>query len=229
MTFRAPLKAFYPFNGGQTYGATIDANGWKGTLVKTSGSPTAGNVAGGGVALATDSTNEAQSASLTNGDLLSYPSLTMNTMMFEVKGSSLASASATTYAFGLGTALNTTYASMTNYILFVCSGSNSIVIYASDGTNTYSAIATGQSIQTSFRLCEIDFTNGLSDVRFYLDDGTNARRRVPLNGAVTSGSSAFNLSAMTGNLQPVFFNVKTSSTNATTLTVRNLFLDYRSN
>ncbi len=224
MSLKSVIKICYPFAGGNSFTSTADANGFKGTIVKTAGSPTAACISGGGAKLLTDGTSEAQSVSLTMADVLPFPASNMERYRFELGGGSLASATHTTYVWGLGSALNTTLASMSNYIVFTCnSGSNSILISASDGTHTYTGVSTGVSLPASgFAYVGIDFTQGLSDVRFLIDNGTSFKR--------VALSTTFNLSAMAGdNLQPVFFNVKTSSADVAYPLLRNLCVEYRAN
>jgi hypothetical protein len=221
MSFKEPICVHYPFVGGNSYGATVDANGWKGTIVKSAGNPSAANVAGGGVSLLTDSTSEAQSVSLTHADLLSFPLSYLLRVRFEMKASA-SIPSATNFFAGVGSALNTTYGSMTNAIGFVMSGSNSVSIYTDDGTLVNNGVATGQSIGTSFSYWVIDFSQGLSDIRFYMEDAYSLRR--------VAASTTFSIAnASSNNVQPVFFNVKTSSTNALGLVLRNLSIERRSN
>jgi hypothetical protein len=94
--------------------------------------------------------------------------------------------------FGLQTARNDNLDSTTRHAQFRLKGNNNVLCETDDDVIDRSAVATGQTLSTVYKRFFIDFSGGLSDVKFYID------------GVRVAAATAFNMSAATGSVQPFF-------------------------
>jgi len=192
------------FDRAQILTTTPGMNGW--TLAKTAsgGSPTAQCVTadGGAIALTLAATSEAEILSMYQNDVLFLDPASLQRIDIEAQVSGVDSV--TTIVFGLANARNDAVASVTNCAWFKILGSTStsnVVIDTKDGTNSNTNIATGVTLSSTPKKFSIDFTNGLADVRFFVD------------GERVAASTVFNLSAIgSGNFQPIVQIQKASGT-----------------
>lgn len=217
--FRSVPRFLDYFDRNQVFTTTAGMNGWASKLTKTAGTPTSLIASGVGAQLSCDTTNETQVLTLYQGDVLSIPLNGLKLVDLIVQ---LASADATTTGrWGVASAENNTPGSVSNYAWFGLIGSTStsaIIAESSDGTNTFTAQATGQSLITTastFRRYTIDFTKGLSDVRFYID------------GQRVAAGTTFNMSAASATqyVQP-YFQVGKTDAGAPVLTARRCEIIY---
>jgi hypothetical protein len=214
--FRWPGQAAPPLAG------SPDSMNWRSYLEKSAGSPSVLGVAGG-MKLLLDSTAEAQAACLYMGDVLGYPIGKLVRVDFWASVSASLD-SHINVAFGLSTARNNAPESASEFALFRCVGSNELLISTSDGTNTNSQVDSGQTIGTTCIKCSMDFGAGLTSTAGSLATGGQSNVLFSAEQIAMSGSpnpapllrricqaTRFNLSAYTGNLQPIAQVAKSSN------------------
>lgn len=179
------------------------------TYVRRDHGETAGAFAPGEARLTLEATNEAQNVCLSFGDVLAFD---INSVLgFECRVSMLQATvdAATSLAFGLTGDRNDTIDTIANAMLFRVIGADdvdAVVVESDDGTNNNDDIATGQTLVNAYKRFKIDLSQGLADVRFYMDDGNGALRRV-------ASGTTFDLSNYAAGLQPFFQIQKTADTN----------------
>jgi len=192
------------FDRNQVLTATAGMNGW--TLAKTAagGSPTAQtvNADAGALALTLAATSEAEILCAYQGDVLYLDPASIQSVDIEAFVSGVDPV--TSIIFGLASARNDTINSIANGAFFKMLGATStsnIVVDTLDGTTTNRSIATGATLAGTLKKFTIDFTNGLADVRFFVD------------GERVAGSTKFDMTQIgTGNLQPIIQIQKASGT-----------------
>lgn len=156
---------------------------------------TAGAVGVLSVALA--SSNEAENGCASHGDNLFYPLAKIKTVEFRACLSvPLGSTAATTQvAFGLASARNSTIDSIATNALFRVLGdaSGGVICETDDGTTDTDDVSTGETLTTTFKNFVIDFTKGLSDVRFHMDGSNGCLKRVcpAQTFSMAAGSAAY--------------------------------------
>jgi hypothetical protein len=196
--------------------------GWRSKTTHTSGTPTAAvvadSVAGSALKIALDTTSEVQVETAYQNDVLVFLLAELQLVEFVAKVSGVASAS--TLLFGIATAENDTPASVTNYAWFKLIGGTStseLYVDSSDGTHVNTSVDTLTTLGSVYKKCAIDFTNGLKDVRFYVD------------GARVCASTTFDLSAASaGQGVQLYLQVgKSSAADAPALYVTACEIQYR--
>lgn len=192
------------------------------------GPPTAsyvGDVDGthGVLQLALEATSEVQNVCVYTGDILAYDIEHIKRAEFRARLSvALGSAAATTQvAFGLASERNATIDSIAEHALFRVLGdaSGAVTVETDDGTTDLDDKATGQTLTTGWKLFVIDFTQGLTDVRFFMDDSRGLVR-------VASGTT-FDMSGYTGGLQFFAQIQKAANTNLGTLQIDRFKIEFR--
>jgi len=197
------------FMGGATIAATVGEGAWKITDTSATGTPTYTKDAaahGGVFTMAFDSATEVQNVCLDYGDKLQLDIDSLMWIRFKVKTVAVLD-SATTLTFGLQSNRNDNTDSTTNNAQFKLVGSNAVVVETDDGTTDNDDKATGQTLVATYKLFEINFAKGKSDVRFYID-------REP----VATGTP-FTMAATTGQLQPFVQLQKTSDNNTDSVSI----------
>ena len=219
----APQKMVreWPYAGGdlfdraQALTTTPGYNGWTIKDTSVAGTPTYLCVSGGGLALAFTALEEAQNVCAYTNDVLPFDIDELQHVEMDVKLSGMASA--TSLAFGIAGARNDALDSVAQHAWFRMEGGTSttlVVVETDDGTNDNDDKATTKTLSSTAKRFRIDFTNGTSDVRFYIDDDRVA------------ATTTFDMSNYTGNLQPFIQLQKTASTNAGTLTILRYRVQY---
>lgn len=184
----------------------------------SSGTPTYVYVDGsltGEVAIDFDSQSEVQNVALHFGDVLCMDIDKIKWAEFRVKMNQSALDAATMLAVGLIGDRNDTVDDIAQAALFRVVGSDdtdAVVVETDDGTNDNDDKATGQTLVDSYKRLRIDFSQGTDDVRFYMDDGNGALKRV-------ASSTTFDMSNYTGSLQPLVQLQKTADSNTDGVTV----------
>lgn len=202
------------FFGGGTLSTSGQGDPWVATIT---GSATAAYVDGsssGEVTLDNESTGEIQNTCLSFGDKLAMDIDKIQGAEFRVKMNQAALDATTSLAFGLAGDRNAAIDSIAQAALFRVIGADSttaVVVESDDGTNNNDDVATGQTLINAYKTFKIDFSQGTSDVRFYMDDANGLRR-------VASGTT-FDMSNYTGSLQPFVQLQKTSDTNTDGVTI----------
>lgn len=207
----------------QLVGSLDFANGEQGlkqTTVETGGSPGATGLDDGvssGFTIALDATDEVQAVAVTFSDILSFQLNKIKKISFDMKVVGVTAN--TIIVAGVGSEYNATHDAVAEAAWFRMQGSDStslVVVETDDGTVNNDDVATGASLANVWKHCEIDFANGLSKVQFRI-----GYARVAL-------TTTFDMSnAPTQNMQPYFGVTKASSTDAPSMQVRNLDLEYQ--
>jgi len=175
------------------------------------GTPTYANVtpsATGEVALTLAATSEVENVCLSFGDTLSFDIDNLQKFKCRVKVSGCTTG--TTISWGLGSARNDTPASMTALALFTMTGATSTTAFTvetDDNVTDTAPVASGQTLATTYKDFEIDFTGGKSNVKFYVD------------GIRLAGATVFTMAGYTGSFQPFFQIQKAANTNADSITI----------
>jgi hypothetical protein len=125
----------------------------------------------------------------------------------------------TNLAIGVASAHNTTLDSVATNAWFRVIGATSttaVVVETDDGTTDTDDVATGTTLSTTYKKLELDFSKGLSDVRFLI------------NGARVAGGTTFNMSALGAglNVQPYVSFGKASGTGVPSLTIAQFGITY---
>lgn len=202
------------FFGGGTLSTSGQGDPW---VVTKTGSGTAVYVDGsasGEVTIDNESTGEVQNTCLSFGDKLTMDIDKIQGAEFRIKMNQAAVDATTSLAFGLAGDRNAAIDSIAQAALFRVIGGDSttaVVVESDDGTNDNNDVATGQTLINAYKLFKIDFSQGTSDVRFYMDDANGLRR-------VAAGTT-FDMSNYTGSLQPFVQLQKTSDTNTDGVTI----------
>lgn len=203
------------FDRAQALTTTPGFNGWTVKDTSSSGTPTYLCISGGGMKLSLVATSEEEIVTMYQNDVLAFDIDEIQTVEFKAKVASIDAV--TTLVMGLGSAQNDTEDSVTNLAWFRMEGSAStsnVVVETDDGTNDNDDKATGTTLSSTLKKFVIDFTNGKSDVRFYIDD------------ARVAASTTFDMSNATGNLQPFFQIHKASGTGTPSVTIEYFKLVY---
>lgn len=198
------------FFGGGTLTTAGQGDPW---VVTTTGSSTAAYVDGsstGEVTIDNDATAEVQNLCLSFGDKLSMGIGNIQGVEWRVKMNQAALDATTSLAFGLAGDRNAAIDSIAQALLFRVIGGDSttaVVVESDDGTNDNNDVATGQTLINAYKTFKIDFSQGTSDVRFYMTgDNNSVLKRV-------ATTTTFDMSNYTGSLQPFIQFQKTSDTN----------------
>lgn len=209
------------FLGVKAYDAVSAKDGYKAVITASSGSPTIASItpaANGAIALTCDDTSEAQLLVLTQNDVLNLSASKIQKARFIVSEATLSTNGVV--MFGLTGNHNSTYTSVSPQVAFIAAGGLTVKVRTNDGTHDSTAITTTAALSTSFQTFEIDFTNGLSDVRFYVLNASGQRTRL-------APTTTFDASAITGSLQVYLRCHKASSTETPILNVDLVEVEYK--
>lgn len=206
------------FGAGTFLAAPLGGDLWDITDTSAAGTPTYVYVDGsstGEVALDFDSQAEAQNICLSNKNILQFDIDKIQGAEFRVKMNQAAADATTSLAFGLTGDRNDAIDTIAQAALFRVIGADSttaVVVETDDGTTDNNDVATGQTLVAAYKTFKIDFSNGTSDVRFFMDDGNGSLSRV-------ASSTTFDMSAYTGSLQVLVQLQKTSDANTDGVTL----------
>lgn len=206
------------FGSGSLSATAAGGDRWDITDTSASGTPTYAYVDGsasGEVQLVLASTNEVENVCLSFGDVLGMDIDLIQGAEFRVKMNQAAINAASQLAFGLTGDRNDAIDSIAQAALFRVVGADSttaVVVETDDGTTDNDDKATGQTLINAYKTFKIDFTQGTGDVRFYMDDGNGALKRV-------ASSTTFSMAGYTGSLQPFVQIQKSADTNTDGVTI----------
>lgn len=193
------------FNRAQEFSTTPGQNGWTIADTSSSGTPTYLCLSedGGACKLLMDNTSEEQIVTLYTNDVLPYDLDEISNMWWVAKVGGIDSV--TDLVIGAGAAQNDTEDSVVTNAWFKIDGSSStsaLVAETDDGTNDNDDKATGTTLSSTYKRLLLDFSQGLSDVRFYVD------------GARVASGTTFDMSDLTSglNVQPYVQLHKASGT-----------------
>jgi hypothetical protein len=145
---------------------------------------------GGALKVLFDNTNENQIVTVYQNDVLPYDLALLQAVEFTLKVGGFDAV--TTLVWGIASAQNNTEDSVTVNGWFKIDGTvstSNVVVETDDNTKDLDDKATGQTLSTTYKKCTIDFSNGLSDVRFFIDGNRVAAGTTFDMSAVTSGQN----------------------------------------
>ncbi len=207
------------FDRAQEFTTTPGQNGWTIADTSSSGTPTYLCVTedGGAAKLTLASTSEAENVCLHFDDVLPWGLADLKYVEFVLKVAGIDSA--TTLVAGVGSARNDAVDSVATNAWFKLMGSvstSAVVVESDDGTNDNDDVATGSTLAAVYKKLHIDFSQGLADVRFYLD------------GERVAAATTFDLSNITSgqNVQPIIQLQKASGTGVPSVTVAKVEAKY---
>lgn len=200
------------FARAQALTTTPGHNGWTIKDTSSSGTPTYLTTGenGGAMELTFDNQSEAQIVTMYQNDILQLDLADLQHIWWIVKIAAFDSV--TDLVIGVAAAQNDTEDSVATNAWFKLDGSvstSNIVVETDDGTNDNDDVATGTTLAAVYKKFEIDFTRGLSDVRFFVD-----------KARVASGTT-FDMSDLTAglNVQPFVQMQKASGTGVGAVTI----------
>lgn len=184
----------------------------------SSGTPTYAKVDGaasGEAQIVLASTNEVENVCLHFGDVLCFDIDLIRAFECRVKMNQATLDATSQLAFGLGGDRNDVIDSIAQAALFRVIGGDSttaVVVETDDGTVDNNDVATGETLVNAYKRFKIDFSQGKSDVRFFMEDANGAMKRV-------AATTTFDMSNYAGALQPIFQLQKTADTNTDGVTI----------
>jgi hypothetical protein len=179
--------------------------------ISPAGAPTIAFVDGsvrGELSMQMAADSEIQNLCLYQNDVLQYDIDTLTQVKFRVKMNQATPDSTTQFTFGLTGDRNDAIDSIAQAIIFRLIGADTSV-YAEydDGTNTEDDLDTGEVLVAAYKDFLINFAEGTSDIRLFID------------GQPVLTGTTFNMSAYTGKLQLFMQIQKTADTNTDGFTV----------
>lgn len=204
----------------QAFTTTPGMNGWTIKDTSSAGTPTYLCVTedGGGAKLTLAATSEAEIVTLYQNDVLPLDLAQLQRFWFVAKVAGIDAV--TTLTMGLADAQNDTADSVATNCWFRMEGSvstSAVVIETDDGTTDDDDNSSGGiTLSSTYKLFEINFGLGLSDIRFFID-------------GIPVGSQTFSLANVTSgqNVQPFFQLQKASGTGVPALTLAAVGWDNR--
>ena len=196
------------------------ANGYWGLKdTSSSGTPTyiGATSDGGSFTITLANTSEAETVTLYHEDQLFYDLAYLQHVWWILKVASIDSA--TVLVAGVGSAQADDEDTMTVNAWFKMEGATSttaLVVETDDNTTNNDDVATGTTLATTYKKCHIDFTDGLSDVKFFCD------------GSRVAESTTFDMSSVTSgqNVQPFLQLSKASGTGTPAVTIGQFGIQY---
>lgn len=221
----------YEFRGAGIIPATVVSNGpWKKTI--TGAAPPTVALAGGEAVLALTADAQIQNACLSHGDHLAFDIDDLVRVTFWARIAVALGATAK-MRFGLASARADDPDAISASLLFGTNGASAAVnVEGDDGTNELAATATGQTLATTLRKFQFDFTSGLHAVAPpELSVGGKAKVIARMDNASgnlveVASSSRINLSAYSSGLQPFAQIQKTSSTDVGSLAIAAIEIEH---
>lgn len=207
------------FNRAQAFTTTPGVGGWTIADTSSAGTPTYLCITedGGAAKLTIAATSEAENVCLYFNDVLPYDLAKLQFVEFVAKVAGIDSV--TTLTMGLGDARNDTPDSVATNAWFRMEGSASttaLVVETDDGTTDNDDKSTGTTLSSTYKTLKIDFTKGLSDIRFYVDGEPVATSQTFSMASVTSGQ----------NVQPIIQIQKGSGTGTPSVTLAKFRIRY---
>lgn len=205
------------FDRPQALTTTPGVGGWTVKDTSSSGTPTYLATADG-MKLTLASTSEAEIVTMYHNDVLTYDLAQLQHIEFIASVAGIDAV--TTLVMGIGTAQADDEDAIAVNAWFKMEGSAStsaLVVESDDATTDNDDKATGKSLAATPIKMLIDFTNGLSDVRFYA------------NGDRVAAGTTFDLSGISAgqNVQPFVQLAKASGTGVPSVTIRKFRAQYQ--
>jgi hypothetical protein len=206
------------FRRAQTLSTTPGQNGWTIDDESSSGTPTYLCASDAGMVLTLVNTNEAEIVTMYTGDVLPYDLRYVQNVWWVASVSGIDAV--TTLVLGVGSARNDTADSVSVNAWFRMEGSASttaLVVETDDNDTNLDDKATGTTLSSTLKRLFIDFSQGLADVRFYVD------------GARVASGTTFDMSGLAagGDVQPYVMIQKASGTGTPAVTLRQFGISYK--
>ena len=200
------------YDRAQAFTTTPGEGGWTIADTSSSGTPTYLCITedGGAAKLTLAATSEAENVCLYFNDVLPLDIASLHRIEFVAKVAGIDSV--TTLVFGLGDARNDTPDTVATNCWFRMEGSvstSNIVVESDDGVTDSDDKATGTTLSSTDKKFLIDFTNGISDIRFFIDGERVAAATTFTLAGITSGQ----------NVQPMIQLQKASGTGVPSITI----------
>lgn len=218
MVIREAVDKIDRFDRAQAYTTTPAGEfGWTIKDTSSAGTPTYLNISGRGAKLTIASTSEEEIVTLYQNDVLPFLLPKVQYVDFDLVVAGIDAV--TTLVAGIASAQNDTEDSVATNAWFRMEGSAStsnVVVETDDGTTDNDDVATGNTLAAVVKRFRIDFTNGLSDVRFFID------------GSRVAASTTFSMAAAssTQNVQLFVQLHKASGTGVPSVTVKRCGIQY---
>jgi hypothetical protein len=207
------------FDRAQALTTTAGMNGWTVKDTSSSGTPTYLTLTedGGAMKLTLVSTSEEEIVTMYQNDILIYDVRQLQQVWWIAKVAGIEAV--TTLVMGVGAAQNDTEDSVVTNAWFRMEGSvstSALVVETDDATTDNNDVATGETLAAVYKKLQMDFTNGIADVRFYVD------------GARVAAGTTFDMSALTAglNVQPFVQLHKASGTGVPSVTLAQFGVQY---
>ena len=208
------------FDRAQAFTTTPGQDGWTIKDTSSSGTPTylCASEDGGKAVLSFDSQSEAQAIVFYHNDLLNYDLAKLQKVWWVLKV--VAFSAVTDMVWGVGAATNADPDSVVTSAWFKMDGSVSqtavVCETAEANTTGNDDVATGVTQAAVYKKYEIDFAQGLADIRFYAD------------GARVAGTTTFDMSGLTSglNVQPYLNILKASGTTVDAVHIAQFGIQY---
>lgn len=207
------------FNRAQAITTTPGQNGWTVKDTSSAGTPTylVASGDGGGMVLTLAATSEAEIVTMYHNDVLNFDVAMIDYVEIIAKVSGIDAV--TTLTMGVGSAQNDTDDSVATNAWFRIQGSvstSNLLAETDDAVLDNDDKATATTLGATYKTLRIDFTNGLADVRFYVD------------GERVAAGTTFNMSGLTAglNVQPWVQLQKASGTGVPAVTIKKFEIVY---
>lgn len=207
------------FDRAQAFTTTPGQNGWTIKDTSSAGTPTYLCITedGGAAKLTLASTSEAEIVTLYHNDVLAFDLSRIQHVEYVAKVAGIDSV--TTLTMGVADAQNDTDDSVAVSAWFRMQGSAStsaVVVETDDATTNNDDVSTGTTLSSTYKTFKIDFTRGLSDIRFYIDGEPVATGTTFSMASVTAGQ----------NVQPFIQLQKASGTGTPSVTIAKARIKY---
>lgn len=207
------------FDRAQAFTTTPGQNGWTIADTSSSGTPTylCATEDGGSAVLTLANTSEAEIVTLYFNDVLPYDIRNISQVWWVAKVAGIDAV--TQLALGVSDARNDTLDTVAVNAWFRMDGTASttaLVVETDDNVTNDDDNATGVTLGSTYKKMLIDFSQGLSDIRFFVD-------------GVKVGSGAFSMAGVAAgqNVQPMVQLQKASGTGTPSVTIAQFGITYK--
>lgn len=214
------------FDRAQALTTTPGVNGWTIKDTSSAGTPTYLGITedGGAMKLTLASTSEAEIVTMYQNDVLIYDVRQLKSLWWIVKVAGIDAV--TTLTMGAGSAQNDTDDSVATNVWFRMEGSVSLtnlVVETDDAVTDDDDNATGATLAAVYKKLLIDFTNGISDIRFFVDG-----QPVAYGGGPDASNGRFSMAGLAAglNVQPWIQLQKASGTGVPSVTIKQFGCQY---
>lgn len=208
------------FDRAQIFSTTPGHNGWTIKDTSSAGAPTylCATEDGGSAVLTIANDTEAEILTLYQNNVLPFDLRMISHAWWVVKVAAIQAES--TLVFGLASAQHDTPSSVAYNAWFRMEGSASLTnlyVETDDATTDVAATATGTTLAAVYKKCLVDFSQGLSDVRFFVD------------GVRAAAGTTFSMAAAVAgqNVQPFVQFQKSSAAGTPVLTIAQFGITYK--